>query len=298
MHAWIAWISPRLGQDHGLSDATGRGRLRHRSRDGRYSEASRRVSRRDGMQEFKLTDDLDEMTTFLGRAGNLYGKKNLCPPFRLKEFAEAGRLEGIPLSHCIEQISRHLAENSGRYRCGSGDGGLPSLDAEIRHSWHRLTRPPRAVPARTDRLYKRSTDDAVADPSDQWIFDLVNQTPRAAQPIGLKPIENAGLGGEPGDVPSHRSQMDTSPRSVSNRADTAPNPVVPIGLKPIDKAEAFLHRELANGEVAAAVIEQYARDDGISPRTLDRARSRLRVVSRRTGFAGTGKSWLSLPTTS
>jgi hypothetical protein len=91
--------------------------------------------------------------------------------------------------------------------------------------------------------------------------------------------------------------MRTSPVSASDRADTAPKPAAPIGLKPIDNAEAFLRRELANGEVAAAVIEQYARDDGISLRTLDRARSRLRVVTRRTGFGKTGRSWLSLPTT-
>jgi hypothetical protein len=235
-------------------------------RDGRYSEASRRVSRRDGMQEFKLMDDLDEMTKFLGRAGNLYGRKNLCAPFRLKEFAEVWRLEGIPLSHCIEQIIRHLAESSGQYRCGSGDGGLARLDAEIRQSWHRLTRPSRALPERTDRLYKRSTDDAIADPGDQWIIDLVKQTPRTAQPIGLKPIEKAGLRGEAPDVPSHPTQMGPSPRSASDRTGRAPDD--PIGLKPIDQAEAFLRRELANGEVAAAVIEEYARDDGISLRTL------------------------------
>jgi hypothetical protein len=247
------------------------------------------------MQEFKLMDDLDEMTTFLGRAGNLYGKKNLCPPFRLRELAEAWRMEGIPLSHCIDQISRHLAESSGQYRCGSGDGGLARLDAEIRQSWHRLSRPPRALPERTDRFYKRSTDDAIADPSEQWIFDLVNQTRRTAQPVGLKP--KAGSGGEPRDVLSHPSQTGPSPRSPSDRADTAPNRVAPIGLKPIDKTEAFLRRELANGEVAAAVLEQYAADDGIAPRTLDRARSRLRVVTRRTGFGRTGRSWLSLPTT-
>jgi hypothetical protein len=81
-------------------------------------------------------DDFDDFPTFLGRAGNLYGKKNLSPPFRLKEFAEAWVMEGISLSHCIEQISIHLNENSSRYRCGSGDGGLASLDVEIRQSWH------------------------------------------------------------------------------------------------------------------------------------------------------------------
>jgi hypothetical protein len=243
-----------------------------------------------------LTNDLDDFPTFLGRAGCMYVKKGLSTPFHLSEFAEAWRRDGIDFSHCVVEMERHLAKNSGQYRNGSGDWGLRWLDAEIRESWARLRRPRRALPERTDRLYERSTDDAVADPSDQCIFDLVNQTPRTAQPIGLKPIDKAGLGGEPRDVPGHPSQMRTSPISASGRTGTAPNPVDPIGLKPIDKAVAFLWRELANGEVAAAVIEQYARDDGISPRTLDRARSRLRVVTRRSGFGRTGKSWLSLPT--
>ena len=81
-----------------------------------------------------MNDDLDDFRMFLGRAGSLYGRKNLSPPFRLKEFAEAWRLEGIPLSHCIDQIKRHLDENSGRYRCGSGDGGMVWLDQVIRQS--------------------------------------------------------------------------------------------------------------------------------------------------------------------
>ena len=245
-----------------------------------------------------MVGDMDEMTTFIGRAGCLYGKKGLCAPFRLREFADAWRLEGIPLiPHCIDQIKSHLDENSDRYRCGSGDGGMVWLDRIIRESWYRLVRPPRALPERTDRLYKRSTDDAIGGPDAQRIIDLVNQIPRPAQPIGLAPIAKVGLGGEPQDVPSHTSRMGPSPRSASDRAVTAPNPVQPISRKPIDTAEAFLRRELANGEVAASVIEEYARDDGISLRTLDRARSRLRVITRRSGFGKTGKSWLSLPTT-
>jgi hypothetical protein len=246
-----------------------------------------------------MVGDMDEMTTFIGRAGCLYGKKGLCAPFRLREFAEAWRLEGIPLiPHCIDQIKSHLDENSDRYRCGSGDGGMVWLDRIIRESWYRLVRPPRALPERTDRLYKRSTDEAIGGPDAQRIIDLVNQIPRPAQPIGLAPIAKVGLGVEPRDVPSHPSRMGPSPRPAADRAATTPNPVQPASLKPIDTAEAFLRRELANGQVEAAVIEQYARDDGISLRTLDRARSRLRVVTRRTGFGKTGRSWLSLPTTS
>jgi hypothetical protein len=200
-----------------------------------------------------MVGDMDEMTGFIGRVGCLYGKKGLCSPFRLREFAEAWRLEGIPLQYCADQIKSHLDEYSGRYRCGSGDGGMVWLDRVMRDSWYRLIRPPRALPERTDRLY--NTDDAIGGPDAQRIIDLVNQIPRPAQPIGLAPIAKVGLGREPRDVPSHPSRMGPSPRPAADRAATTPNPVQAVILKPIDTAEAFLRRELANGEVAASVIE-------------------------------------------
>jgi hypothetical protein len=65
----------------------------------------------------------------------------------------------------------------------------------------------------------------------------------------------------------------------------------------IDQAIAFLRRELADGEVAATRLEENAKASGISLRTLDRARARLKVISRRTGFAKEGKCWLSLART-
>jgi hypothetical protein len=179
-----------------------------------------------------LKDNLNDFPTFLGRAGNLYGRKNLSPPFRLKEFAEAWRLEGISPQHCIDKIQSHLDENSGRYRCGSGDGGMVWLDRVIRDSWYRLIRPPRA---RTDRLY--NTDDAIAGPDAQRIIDLVNQIPRPAHPIGLAPIAKVGLGGEPRDVPSHTSQMGPSPRPAADRAGTTPNPVQPVSLVSVAKGK-------------------------------------------------------------
>ncbi len=88
---------------------------------------------------------------------------------------------------------------------------------------------------------------------------------------------------------------------MCSRADQAPpGSVKPIALKrtqpkQIDQAMAFLRRELANGEVAAALLEEKAKASGISLRTLDRARTWLKVISRRTGFAKDGKCWLSLP---
>ena len=71
----------------------------------------------------------------------------------------------------------------------------------------------------------------------------------------------------------------------------------PPSQRPLEKAVDFLKRELADGEVPAVKVEEAAEDEGISLRTLDRARERLRVVSRRTGFGRTGRSWLSLPST-
>jgi hypothetical protein len=70
----------------------------------------------------------------------------------------------------------------------------------------------------------------------------------------------------------------------------------PPPAKPLDKAIDFLKQELADGEVAAVEVEEAAKDEGIALRTLDRARKRLMVISRRTGFAKSGRSWLSLPT--
>jgi hypothetical protein len=65
--------------------------------------------------------------------------------------------------------------------------------------------------------------------------------------------------------------------------------------KPVEKAKAFLKQELANGEIATMEIEQTATDEGIALRTLDRARRELGVISRRTGFGRSGRSFLSLP---
>jgi hypothetical protein len=243
-------------------------------------------------------NNLDDLSTFLGAAGCLYVKSNLCTPFHLKGFAEAWRIDGISPVHCLEQIGDHLARNSGRYRNGSGDWGLGWVDADIRQSWHRLNRPPRAMPARTDRLYKRSVAGVVEDDGDEWFVDPTDVgAPTTARPVDLKPIDKAGLGGKPRDVPSHLRERRISPRSTSGRSGTAPKPAQPIRLKQIDRAEVFLLRELADGEVDALTVEGDARAEGISIRTLDRTRTRLGIASRRTGFGKGGRSWLSLPTT-
>jgi hypothetical protein len=99
---------------------------------------------------------------------------------------------------------------------------------------------------------------------------------------------------EPRDISNrHPDQVRTSPPAASHRPHTAPTD--PTCLKPIDKAVAFLLQELAHGEVAVAEVEANAKYEGISVRTLDRARTRLKVVSRRRGFGRVGRFWLSLP---
>jgi hypothetical protein len=180
----------------------------------------------------------------------LYVQRNISPPFHLRAFAEAWTRDGIRLTHCLEQIRSHLAENSSQYRSGSGDGGLHWLDKLIRQSWDRLNLPPRTQPAQIDRQYKPTANDA-ADRSNKRLVD---------------------------------------------RWDGAPRTATPTGAKQIDRAVAFLRRELADGEVEAVILERNANANGIAIRTLDRARARLKVVSRRTGFAKHGRSWLLLPT--
>jgi hypothetical protein len=76
-----------------------------------------------------------EFTEFMGRAGCLYVKAGLSPPFHLKDFAEAWTLERIGFEHCIDEIRSYLAKHSGQHRCGSGDDSLPYVDHAIRQSW-------------------------------------------------------------------------------------------------------------------------------------------------------------------
>jgi hypothetical protein len=201
------------------------------------------------MSEFR------DFAEFMGRAGCLYGKSNLCPPFHLKEFAESWFLAGISLAHCVDQIASYLAQHSGRHRSGSGDDSLAFLDYAIRQSWSDKLRLPRAKPERTDRYFQR-IQEAVVDDA------------HSCDPIP-----------SPNFAPPVRAQRPSPPP-----------------VKPLKKAIDFLKQELADGEVAAVKVEEAAKDEGIALRTLDRARKELMVISRRTGFGKTGRSWLSLPT--
>jgi hypothetical protein len=82
-------------------------------------------------------------------------------------------------------------------------------------------------------------------------------------------------------------------RSTDPSKQPAKPPAAP--LRPGKRAEAFLLCELAGEREAPAVeVERRAVKQGIPLRTLDRARRRLSVVSRRRG----DRFWLSLPRTS
>jgi hypothetical protein len=96
--------------------------------------------------------------------------------------------------------------------------------------------------------------------------------------------------------------MTTAPTGVPKQHAVEPiDKVVASGKvsspKPLVKAMDFLREKLRGGEVEAAVVETDASNAGVSARTLDRARAKLGVASRRTGFGRSGKSCLSLPTT-
>jgi hypothetical protein len=53
--------------------------------------------------------------------------------------------------------------------------------------------------------------------------------------------------------------------------------------------------EAAGGTVETTILEKTARKNGISKRSLERARAKLKVVSRKEGFGINGKTLLSLP---
>ena len=63
-------------------------------------------------------------------------------------------------------------------------------------------------------------------------------------------------------------------------------------------AESFLRGLLADGNMAATDILAEAKANGITPRTLKRAKAKLGVISKRKRYPGTPWAWYwSLPTT-
>ncbi len=92
-------------------------------------------------------------------------------------------------------------------------------------------------------------------------------------------------------------QPDAQRRGITTNEPKLVPPAPARSRTPAGKlAEAirFLRDEL-QGEVEATVVEADARKAGIAIKTLKRARTKLRIVSRRRGFGRRGKFYLSLP---
>lgn len=65
----------------------------------------------------------------------------------------------------------------------------------------------------------------------------------------------------------------------------------------IDSAVALLRSQLAGGPVRAQLVEQAAAEEGISKRTLERARKKMGVIPEKVGFNGSSYWEWSLPKT-
>jgi hypothetical protein len=210
-------------------------------------------------------DDVD-LDTYCGRVGNLYGRYGLCPPFTLRHVAADWKASGIALPHIVAVIDRYLSDHRRRYYSGSGDALFSYVAELVRKTW-----------------YEQHLSPLQVKPNQPTIQRIADH-----EGIGRQNAENAR---DRNDGPV-RGKYDRAPAQIAR-------PFVPRRGQPkqIDRAVAFLRRELASGEVAAVRLEEKAKAGGISLRTLDRARARLKVTSRRTGFAKEGKCWLSLPKT-
>jgi hypothetical protein len=220
-------------------------------------------------------DDVD-LDTYCGRVGNLYGRHGLCPPFELRRVAADWMASGIALSHIVAVIDRHLTDHRRRYYSGSGDALFSWVDEFIRKTWREQHFSPPWAQA-TRPTMQRFPD-----------RDRVDRQPSSDREV---PTAQEASVASRSDVLSRGIADQTAPHSVKSIGQKRKQP------KRMDQAIAFLCRELADREVAATRLEEKAKASGISPRTLDRARARLKVISRRTGFAKEGKCWLSLPRT-
>jgi hypothetical protein len=248
-----------------------------------YNEIGLGRAERESLGEMRLGEEAMtsinhvDLDTYCGRVGNLYGRHGLCPPFTLRDVAADWKASGIALSHIVAVIDRHLTDHRNRYYSGSGDALFNWVDAIIRKTWREQDlSTPQARPTRP--TMQRTVDR-------KW----VDRQPSANREVDPR----RSLTGR--EVPVGNQQD----APACGRADQAPpqsaKSIGRVRRGRIDKAIAFLRRELANGEVAATRLEEKAMASGISLRTLDRARARLNVISRRTGFAKEGKCWCSLP---
>src|SRR5258708_6837823 len=221
-------------------------------------------------------DDVD-LDAYCGRVGNLYGRHGLCPPFTLRHIAADWKASGIALSHIVSVIDRHLSDHRRRYYSGSGDALFSWVDGIIRKTWYEQhVSPPQTKPSQPTMQRIAECERVDWQPSADHEVDRMRSSTRREAPVGNW-----------SDAPGRGRADQALPQSVKSIGQKRKQP------KQIDRALAFLRRELASGAVAAVRLEEKAKASGISARTLDRARARLKVISRRTGFAKDGKCWCS-----
>jgi hypothetical protein len=208
----------------------------------------------------------DDLGMLCGRIGTVYRKHRLSPPFSLRQIATEWQAQGIAVSHIVAVIDRHLSDYRRRYYSGSGDALFSWVDEIIRKTWREQHFSPPWGQA------TRPTMERMADR--EWA-DRQPNADHEVDPKRRPTGQEAPVAGR-SDAPGCGTTDQAPPPSAKSIGKKR------TGLKRIDHAIAFLRRELADG--------------GLSLRTLDRARAQLNVACRRTGFAKTGKSWLSLST--
>lgn len=145
--------------------------------------------------------------------------------------------------------------------------------------------------ARSVLLLARDPDDADAEQGRRRVLAHVkcNVGPESdsllyeIEPVlipanGTEPeVETARIVGRGGS--DHNAE-----RLLSTRGD-------PDERSAMDEAVAFLVEELGSRVMDARMVKRAAGDFGISPRTLDRAKQRVGVISERVGGVGSGGHW-------
>jgi hypothetical protein len=233
--------------------------------------------------------DHTDLATFCGRIGNLYGRFGMCPPFALRDAAQGWIARGIPLSHCVDVIERYLDRYGRSCPSGSGDRNFAWLNSLIQTSWYERSFATLPHPAPEEI----SPHDRIRDyGDDEENRQAGHKTPYSARLACLD--SRAAVGALSPATPAKSGSVDQIISSRGSRS-RSPGKARARGSKKIDTAVAWLGTELANGERMAAVVEAKARSRGIAPRTLDRARQRLGVTSRRVGFGRNAKYIMALP---
>jgi hypothetical protein len=165
---------------------------------------------------------------------------------------------------CAVVILRHLGKQNGRSAIYRGAGSIGIIGA-----------------ARAGLLVAKSPD----DPDHERILSQTKSNLGRPMPSLSYRIEEADNG--VGRVVWGGESAYSADQLVNQRGDEAPAQ---------SEAVTFLKALLANGPVPAKQAESEAREAGISPRTLDRARKHLGVRAEKTGGLGKVGQWIwSLP---